>query len=268
MRGQHLARPDAGDPVPLVQGHVQAEGRGAEQGDLPLLLVDRVALQHAEGGVGMGDHPRPVVGEHGAQSGQTGHGWFWAAGEAGEEMRLYEAGEDADAGLQVQAVEVDRGAAAAQAQVGQRGVVAGVVVDHLVSVGDLGPEHPVQLFRGIGAVGARRHQDGDLFARQMGQLGQQGWQHAVAWHRAGAVVHHDHHVVACIGQGGQRGGAERVPKCIEDRGMLVRQSGHVDRLDHLDVPIGEFHLESGPAIGQQYLHSTPPRNARSIRRSR
>ena len=63
-------------------------------GDLHHLFPDRIALRDPPGRVGIGDHGRVVVAQHRAQPGHPRHQRLAAAGEAGEEMRLDEAGED------------------------------------------------------------------------------------------------------------------------------------------------------------------------------
>ena len=64
------------------------------------LFPDGVAVRDAPGGLGVADHAGVVVAEHGPLAGHARHDGLAAAGEAGEEVRLDEAGQDLEVAAQ------------------------------------------------------------------------------------------------------------------------------------------------------------------------
>jgi len=218
--------------------------------------VNGIAVQHAKGGLRVRDHARAVVVKHRLQPGEAGHQRLGAAREAGEEVRLDEAGQDRDRRLQVQPVEINGVAARGRAPVHQRAVVARVVVDHAVAARDHGSEHLIELGRRVGAVRPRRHQDSDVLARHTSplKLSQQGRQHTVAGHRARAVVDHDHDRIGGSGQLAQRPRPERRADGGQDRRPLVGQTRRLDRLDHIGTLLRRLDLQPRAPVGQHHFH--------------
>ena len=88
------------------------------------------------------------------QPGQPGRDHLRTAAEAGEEVRLDEAGGDAHVGVEPVPVEPDRHVARRAAGEGQRAVVARVVVDDAVALDNRRAEHPHELLGGVGAMRA------------------------------------------------------------------------------------------------------------------
>ena len=79
----------------FVEADVEEKGRPHAQGHVAQFLPQRIALRDAEGGVGIGDVLAAVIAHDAAQPAATRDDPFDAAAEAGEEMRLDEAGDDA-----------------------------------------------------------------------------------------------------------------------------------------------------------------------------
>ena len=83
--------------------------------DPRVLLVDRVAVEEAAVGLGMLEELRAVPDLHGFERGDAGADQLAAAGIAGHQVRLDQAGGDLEVGLDV---------AACRSRPGRRGVVA------------------------------------------------------------------------------------------------------------------------------------------------
>ena len=163
--GHHVAGEHAGDPPLRVEGDVEQEPRLDQRRRLSHLFPDRVAVGDPPGGVRVADHGVAVVGEHALAAGQRRQGALGAAGEAGEEVRLDEAGEDHQVRLHHRAVQADGVAAAGGAGGDQLRIVPGVVLPAAVAVDDAGAQHLPQLRFGLRAVGAQGVDQGDVVAR-------------------------------------------------------------------------------------------------------
>ena len=94
----------------VVDGDVERQGGRCQGRRRPDEVVDRVSLRDEPGGPRVGDACRAVRIEDGLGGGQAGADTLGASAESGEEMRLDEAGEDADVGIQVARVDEDPGA--------------------------------------------------------------------------------------------------------------------------------------------------------------
>ena len=94
-----LARERLDHPLLAVEDHVEGEvrRRGGRRG--ADVVVDGVALDDAPGRLRVADAGGVVEHEHGVQPGEPGRDELRPAAEAGEEVRLDEAGGDPQVGL-------------------------------------------------------------------------------------------------------------------------------------------------------------------------
>src|SRR4029077_5462414 len=109
------------------------------------VVVDRVAVRDAPRGLRVADAGGIVQHEPRVQAGETGGDELRAAAEAGEEVRLDEAGGDAQVGLDPAGADVHRGAVAVLAGGGETRRGARVVVDDLDPLDELAAEHRLDL---------------------------------------------------------------------------------------------------------------------------
>ena len=93
------------------------------------------------------------------QSRETGSHHFRAAAEPSEEVRFDESGGDAKVSFDPGFVQPHGNAVTVLAQVHQRAIVAGIVVEDGHAVRDLVPHHCADLLVGVSAVGPGRDQD-------------------------------------------------------------------------------------------------------------
>ena len=158
---------------------------------------------------------RGMVGlEDGLGGGQPGAHRLGPAAEAGEEVGLDEAGDDAHVGLDVVALQQD-GRPVDLAHRDVR-VARRVVVDDGVARHDLGPDELLHLGRGGLPVGPGGAQQRDAVVGHTGprQLGEQRREHGAVGHGPGQVGEDDGDPRAAAHQVGQRrirpaGGAAR-----------------------------------------------------------
>ena len=130
------------------------------------LLPDGVALGNAERSLGIIDVVDSVIAHHGRQAGQPRHDTFGAAAEPGEEMRLDEARDDTDVGLDEVAVQQGRGAVVGRAKLDQGARILGFVVQNAVVLHDGWCQKLLKFGAGIGAMRAKGVEQGDLLGRR------------------------------------------------------------------------------------------------------
>ena len=94
VRCHQVSGEDCGDGVRLVQGHVQVESAGHQQGAVADLFPDGVAVGDAPGGTWIADVAGAVVPHDGLETGEGGHDHLGPTREAGEEVRFNEPGQD------------------------------------------------------------------------------------------------------------------------------------------------------------------------------
>jgi hypothetical protein len=111
----------------------------------------------------VGDHRVTVVGLDAFRTRDCRQDSFRATAEAGEEMGLDEAGQDADVGFQVKAVDSRAGSDGDEV-----GVVVGVVLPATIAADDVVAQHLAQLGIGLGAMGAEGVEQGDVFPHDTG----------------------------------------------------------------------------------------------------
>ena len=205
-----------------------------------------------------------MVGEHALAACQRRQGALGAAGKAGEEVRLDEAGEDHQVGLHNRAVQADGLASAGGARGDQLRVVPGVVLPAAVAVDDPVTEHLPELRVRLRAVGAQGVDQGDVAARHPSgfQRPQQHRQDAVVGRGAGdvRVGHHHPPLARCqLGQGRRAG--RRGQRC-RDRRRLVVHALHVTGQHHLR---GGRHLDGKPVAAVGQIDPLLQRRNRTIR---
>ena len=106
--GEQLAAERRDDALLAVEHDVEREVDAGRRGDRADVVVHRVAVGDAPGGARVADARGVVQHEHRLQPGEPGRGQLRAAGEPGEEVRLDEAGGDADVGVDPVPVEPHR----------------------------------------------------------------------------------------------------------------------------------------------------------------
>ncbi len=94
VHGQDLAAERPGDPLLVVEQHVQGEIDPGRRRNRPYGVMDRIALDDAPCGPWIADPPRVVELERGREAGQPRGDHLGTTAEAREEMWLDEAGRD------------------------------------------------------------------------------------------------------------------------------------------------------------------------------
>ena len=250
--GQRAGK-DGGHLTGPVDGDVEGEVRRGQRGGGPHEVVHRVARPRHEGGPGIGNAARVVCLQDGRGGGEPRADRLRPAAETGEEVRLDEAGHDAQVGLDVVALQQHR--RPVHLAYGNVRRARRVVVDDGVAPDDLGPDELLHLgWRGL-AVGPGGAQQRDALVGHpaASQLGQQRRQHGAVRHRARQVGEDDGDARRARRQLLQWPPGPRPSQCRGDRRCLVRQTGLVHRDDDLGAVRD---LDRGPvaAVGQLDAH--------------
>ncbi len=150
---------DGGDVALCIDGHIDGEVWRREGHGGADEIVHRVPSPGDEGGRGIGDAAGVVRLQDRLGRGQARAHGLGAAAEAGEEMGLDESGDDAYVGLDVLALQQDRG----PVDLADRDVriAPGIVVDDGVAGDDVGADELLHLRRRRLAVRPRGAEQGD-----------------------------------------------------------------------------------------------------------
>ncbi len=155
----------AGDPLerpPLgVDHHVDDEIAAGVAGDPGVFLMDRIALQDAAIGLGMLEEIGTVPNLDRFQRGDAGADQLPPAGKAGHQMRLDQAGRDLQVGLDVAAVDPDRHAARAFAQIRMLAEHGAMMILDPIAVDDFPPDQFDQFVAQIRPMQASGDENGD-----------------------------------------------------------------------------------------------------------
>ena len=141
---------------------------------------------------------------------------------------------------------------------GHRLFVIGVVVEHPQPPVDFRADDLRKLRFGIGAVGARADDDGDIALRDMGQLGQNPGQQPGGGQGAGAVGDDDRHALMRVDRLGQRRRVFWRSHRVVERGLLVRQPLHKAGPNDGGVCGGQFGCQPVAAVLEMDLHVQHP----------
>ena len=254
MLGEELAREHLRDGLIAVERHVDSKGHAGETRDLAHVVVDRIPLRDAPRGLGMAHMPRVVQPQHGVEARQAGRHHLGTAAEAGEEMRLDEAGGDAHVSAEPPPIQLDGHARGGDPGVGQRCDIPRVVVHDGVARHDLGAEHGHQFLVRVGAMRAGGHQDGDVTRGHLRQRREDRLQHHLARLRPRDVAHRDGHRLALAHQRRQRRPGGGPLERLAQRGLGIAHGRHMARRHHDRTFFGQVHAESVGAVVELYSH--------------
>ena len=162
-----LAEIDVSEIPVVVDDRVERVHVAQTPDDLKLLLVKRIADEIALNGEGILHETRGMEGADGLVVGDAGRDDLAAAGPAGHEMRLDQAGRDAQIRFDEAAVELDRRPARrGEAEIDMIGVVARVVVLDANPLHDPGIANQFgQFFADIRPMQTGRNQNDDAIER-------------------------------------------------------------------------------------------------------
>ena len=121
---KQLAGKHRGDLLIAIQRYVYRKGDAGRSSDLADVVLDRVAVNYTPRRVWAADAFGVVQHEHGFEAGKSRRHHFGAAAEPGEEMRLDEAGRDANVSREPFLVQINRRAGVRVTEISERRVVA------------------------------------------------------------------------------------------------------------------------------------------------
>ena len=159
---EQLAAEGVRDALLTVQHDVEREVRARRGGDRAHVVVHRIAVRDPPARIRMADAGGVVERQRRLEAGEARRDELGAAGEAREEVRLDEAGRDADVGPRPFAVQPHRHIGAEAAHPRQRRPVARIVIDDPDRREHLVAEHRAQLLVGVAAVRSRGDEDDDV----------------------------------------------------------------------------------------------------------
>ena len=229
MAGDDFAEGDVDEVAILIDHRVERVEFADLAHDLELLLVQRIADEVALHGERIFHEARGMEGADCRVAGDAGRHHFAAAGPAGHEVRLDEAGGDAQIGLDEDPVDADRRAARrGRSQIDMIVRVARVMVQHANVrhhpriADDLG-----QFVAQIGPVQAGGDQDGDAVEGNAAR--DHGFDHRAqeqpVRHRPRDVADQNAGAASAARQVGQRSGIDRMIESMTDRRRVVGEFG-------------------------------------------
>ena len=167
MAGDDFAEIDVSQIAIVVDNRVEAVDVAEPADDLKLLLVKRIADQIALNRERIFHEARGMEGANGFVVGDARRDDLAAAGPAGHEMRLDQAGGDAQIRFDEAAVELDRRSARrGDAEIDMIGVVARIMVLDANLLHDPGVAHQFsKLFANVWPMQAGRDQNDDAVER-------------------------------------------------------------------------------------------------------
>ena len=254
VRRDQVAGKDAGDLTRFIERDVEEEARPDAQGDVAHFLPDRISFGDAKRGLRIADVALAVVAHHGVKIGDTGHDAFRSAAEAGEEMRFNKTGDNPHVGVGKMFVDQGRFARAGDAELNVRVGVVRLVIEHAIIRHDFGREHFFQFGFGVGTMGAKRVEQGDVFARHVGQMREQPRNEPVIRRGAGDVGEDDAHAVGGLDLCEERLGRDGIFERANDGGAFVRQTGRMRRHDDGGTVVGKFDGQVALAVSKFNFH--------------
>jgi hypothetical protein len=258
VRALEVAGEHAGELAAAVDRHVAEEVDADPPGDVEQLLMERVALDDA-GPERRFEHCRAVQAAHGVDPRAARCHRFPSAREARHEVRLDQAGHDAEVGAEQPAIDPQLGAAAGATEMDVLARVARLVIADAIAPHDVGAGHRRQLVGGVGAMQPGRNEDLDPFGWHPRRLerGQQGRQHDPIRHRPRLVGDHHHRVAPAAGDLGQRRRPDRLRERRRHRPAGIRQRRSFRRLQHRYVEVvGQRDVQPRAPVVEANLHSS------------
>src|ERR1043166_420184 len=129
-----------------------------------------------------------------------------------------------------------------------------VVVQDAIVPHDDRREHELQLGAGVRPMGAKLVEQGDVSARDIGEVLEQPGNEPLVRRGAGDVGEQDRDAVASFNPLAQRVRGNRLLESSQDRGMLVRQARRVRGLDDGRVLVGQIESQMALAVSEIDAH--------------
>ncbi len=254
MRGRQRTGEDGRDLTGAIDGDIDRQMRWRQRNGGAHEVVHGVAVPCDEGGAGIGNPARVVCLQNRRGGRQPRAHRFRASTEAGEEMGLHEAGDDAQVGLDVLALQPHR-RSVDLTHCDVRVVTRAVMVDDDVARHDPGTEELLHFRRGRPPVrpGGAQERDAVVGHPAARQLGQERRQHRAVGHRARQIGEDDDHPFRAVGQVLQRSPEHGAAEGRQNRGRLVVEARLLHRCDDLGV-VGDLDRRPVAAVGQLDAH--------------
>ena len=242
MARDDLAEIDVSQIAIFVDDRVEAVYVAEPADDLELLFVKRIADQVALNGERIFHETRGMEGADGFVVGDAGRDDLATAGPAGHEMRLDQAGGDAQIRFDEAAIELDRRSARrGDAEIDVIGVVARIVVLDSNPRHDPGVAHQFgKFFANVWPMQAGRDQNDDAVERNA--RGDQGFDHRpqeeMVGHGPRDVANQNAGALAPTGEFSQRRGIDRLRQRASNRRCGIDDFVELSLGDHGDFRFG------------------------------
>jgi hypothetical protein len=184
----------------------------------------------------------------------AGHDALGSTAEAGEEVRLDEASNDAEIGLDEVAIDQGGGAVAGGAELNQGVEVFGFMIEDAVAIDDGRGQELTEFGVGVGSVGAELVEQGDPVAGMRGEMIEQPGDDPVVGRGAGEIGESDADPVGGLDEFEQRRAADRVVQSIEDGLPFIRETGLMRGGDDRGAVVREFDRELTLAVSEHDVH--------------
>lgn len=253
----HVAGADPSHLTFAVDTDVDDEVAAGHPGDACVFFVNGVAVDEAAVGFRVLEELRAVPNLDGLKGGDTGADHFAAAGVAGHQVRLDEAGGDFEIGLDITRVDPSGDTIRRRAKVGVLAEHFAVMVFDRVVVHDIRPHHFLHFGAFVGAVqpGGVEDQDSLTWDAGLFENMQNGGQNELVGNGTSDVANENARGFLAAGQFGKRRSADGIGEHLGDGIRGIEEGGGVADCEWTDDTIvGEFDIETRSAIVELDFH--------------
>ena len=245
---------DSGNTPVMGERDVDEKGWADGEGHAKKFLPQRIAIGDTEARLRMADVANVVARLNCRQSRAPGYDAFRPAAKPGEEMRLDEAGDDAEVGLDDATVYGGRGPVIHLSDGHKFGVVLAIVIDHFVVSDDLGGEHFFKLGESVGAMRAELVDEDDLITRMVAQSFEQPGDDAFVGSGTRVVREGNHHAIGPTKSLSERRAADGVLERVKKGSFLVGEWDAFSWFNDRGLAVGALNLVKASAKGEWDAH--------------
>ena len=245
---------DSGNTPVMGERDVDEKGWADGKGHAKKFLPQRIAIGDTEARLRMADVANVVARLNCLQSRAPRYDAFRPAAKPGEKMRLDEAGDDAEVGLDDATVYGGRGPVIHLSDGHKFGVVLAIVIDHFVVSDDLGGEHFFKLGGSVGAMRAELVDEDDLITGMVAKSFEQPGDEAFVGSGTRVVREGNHHAIGPTKALSERRAADGVLERVKKGSFLVGEWDAFSWSNDRGLVVGALNLVKASAKGERDAH--------------
>ena len=195
-------------------------------------VVNRIAFDDAECGLGMSNAHRIVQRHDGIESGKTGRDHLRASAESGEEMRLDKTRGDLEIRFDPPSIEKHAHAGTGETHIDERCIVARVMTNNATRSRKLCTDHLLDFRIVISPVSPCCDKDRDVISANVRHFRKQSLEHQLAWLRASDIAHGNSDLLSPLDEFPQRPSSHWRRDRLSQHRDGIRSGRDVKRFDH------------------------------------